>query len=162
MALDSALHAPGSGVMAVVGLSQSTANVPNLDGVETALFSYTLPANTLSHDGDSIFFEIYGDFSGVNDTNLFLKMGSQSIFDSGVIDPPATSWVLFGRIIRTGVATQKSFATLVANALSPITLLGELTIDLSVANDLIVSGLATGAASIEAEGAYLTLYSVAP
>jgi hypothetical protein len=147
--------------MGVVGLVQSTTRVTNQDGVETTLLTYTLPASTMSRDGDSIFFEFYGDFSGAADTNLFIRLGGQPIFDSGAIDPAATVFSVTGRLIRKGAVLQAYFSSLVSNGIS-VNLGGEMTVDLTVDNDLVVSGLATGAASIALAGTYLTLYIVAP
>jgi hypothetical protein len=56
---------------------------------------------------------------------------------------------------------QAYFSSLVSNGIS-VNLGGEMTVDLTVDNDLVVSGLATGAASIALAGTYLTLYIVAP
>lgn len=103
------------GVMSTV--SSTGANV---GAGEDPLKTYTVPANTLSADNQSLWFEIWGTFAAnANAKRVRVHFGSSGttlVMDS---NPTASinnsNWVIRGRIMRTGAATQKGFASMSVN-----------------------------------------------
>lgn len=86
---------------------------------EDDLASYSVPANTLAVNGQSLWFEAWGTFAansnsktvrvrfGTTGTNLISTL-------TGVLN--GGGWSVRGRIIRTGAATQKANGTAIASA----------------------------------------------
>ena len=95
----------------------STSATGNVGAGEDNLLTYAVPASTLNTNGDSIWFEASGTFAAsINNKELRVRFGTATtnlIFDSGSLAiTAATDWVISGRIIRTGAATQKAYANL--------------------------------------------------
>lgn len=89
-------------------LSVTTATGANVGTGEDDLTSYTVPANTLATNGQSIRFEAAGTLgANTNTKTIRVYFAGGSIFDSGNIgglsDP---YWYVQGRIVRTGATSQ--------------------------------------------------------
>lgn len=95
-------------------LASSATQTGNGAGAETTLFTYTVPANTLSTDLDAI--EVYASGTTANTTStnkrIRLKFGATTIFDNVDVNASTPAkWSLRAVIVRTGAATQKCEAT---------------------------------------------------
>jgi hypothetical protein len=108
-----------SDVEAKVGgiLFASTTAVGNVGSGEDNLITYTVPANTLATNGDSLWFEASGTVAAnVNVKTLRVRFGTSgtSLILDGDISHGAVagSWNLSGRIIRTGAATQMGYGSI--------------------------------------------------
>lgn len=107
-------------------LNSSVTQTGNTAATETDLFTYTVPAATLSATGDSLEFIASGTFAGTASVNkkILVYFGGTTVYDSGNLNiTSASSWSLRGSVLRTGATTQKcsvtintSSATLVAYA----------------------------------------------
>lgn len=124
----------------------TTTQTGNVGTGEDTLASYSVPANTLAVNGQSLWFEAWGSFAA-NGNNKTVKArfgssGTNLMFDTGAVAVNGQDWFLRGRIIRTGAATQKSgvqFTRAVVNVDS-VTALDQ---TLSGAVTLAISGEAT-------------------
>ena len=101
-------------------MSVNSAGGANVGSGEDPLATFTVPANTLAVNNQSLWFEVWGTFaSNANAKRVRVHFGSSGttqVMDSN----PATSinnstWVIRGRIVRTGAATQKGFASMIVN-----------------------------------------------
>lgn len=99
-------------------LSVNTTAVGNVGTGEDNLMSYSVPANTLSANGASLWFEASGSTANnANNKTLKIKLGATTLFDSGALTFSAGSkWAIRGRIIRTGAATQHYFHLLTSDS----------------------------------------------
>lgn len=90
-------------------IKTDTTTTGNVGPGEDVLQTYTLPANALSSNGDTITGTCAGSFaSNVNTKRVRLKFGAYTIFDSGTMTVTAAiDWVLVFEVIRTGATTQK-------------------------------------------------------
>lgn len=99
-------HANAGGVVYV-----STAQVGNVGAGEDVLASFSVPANTLAVNGQSLWFEAFGTMinsaSGKVVRARFGTSGTGLIFTSGSYANNAMQWHIRGRVVRTGAATQK-------------------------------------------------------
>jgi hypothetical protein len=81
------------------------------DTTEDNLITFSVPANTLTVNGDHLEFDVAGSFANSTDNKqLKVKWGATTIFDTGSLNGAtlgASSWRAHGKIIRTGSATQK-------------------------------------------------------
>src|SRR5262249_41130376 len=94
--------------LSVNGMYADSAQASTVGGVETDLHSYTIPANTLSIDGESIAFKCAGTCEAV--PMVFRAyLGGSLIFDSGTLAAftDATNWDFRGWIIRVDANNQK-------------------------------------------------------
>lgn len=77
---------------------------------EDELAAYTVPADVLSTNGDSLWFEAWGiTANNTNVKNLFVRFGTAGtnlLLQYDVGTTALNRWMLRGRIIRTGAATQ--------------------------------------------------------
>jgi hypothetical protein len=80
---------------------------------EDDLHSYTVAANTLSTNGDSLHLTAGGTFAATaNNKQLRVKFGATNVFDSGsLVTAVATDWSVVCDVFRTGAATQKAICT---------------------------------------------------
>ena len=126
----------------------------NAAATETDAFSHTIAAATLNTNGDTIEFEASGTIAASASVDKRIKVifGTTTIFDTGNLAiTAATDWMLYGTIMRTGAATQKSMVSLNTSsgtlaayadyAASTETLANALTLKLTVngtlANDVV-------------------------
>jgi hypothetical protein len=82
----------------------------NTAATETTVATYTIPANTLSTNGNKVIFEAAGTFAATGSTDKQIKIlyGASTIFDSGSLNITAAhSWSLKGKCMRTGATSQK-------------------------------------------------------
>lgn len=100
-----------TGQLARVGgvISTDTTTTGNVGAGDDTLQSYSVPANTLATNKDTLVGTCSGSFAAtINNKRLRVKFGSTTIFDSGALAiTSATDWTLEFEIIRTGSATQK-------------------------------------------------------
>lgn len=118
--------------------------------VETDLYTYTTPANTLGADNEKIIAEYGGQFvsSGTATRQIKIYFGGTAIFDTGALTLSlSSSWVAFVSIIRVSSSVIRyaiSLATQGASS-SSYTSVGELTgLTLSNTNILKITGQAAG------------------
>ena len=91
-------------------LLSSTTGVGNITTGEDDLMSYTCPASTLGADGDSYEFEFSGSFAATaNNKRVRIKYGGTTMLDTTALLINSGNWFCFGRIIRTGAATQRYY-----------------------------------------------------
>lgn len=106
--------ASGTLVATAGTLKTITTQVGNTSTGETDLASYTIAAGKLANDGDSVWFEASGTLAAnVNTKTIKVKFGSGSnltVFTHAVTQNNV-QWTLRGRVIRTGAATQKGYAS---------------------------------------------------
>jgi hypothetical protein len=98
--------------LAAVGgkLHTGTTQTGNTAGTETDLYSFSVPASTLSTNGNALHLECGGTFAGTANTDkrLRLKFGATTLYDTGALAiTSATAWTLMANVLRTGAATQK-------------------------------------------------------
>jgi hypothetical protein len=76
----------------------------------TDLYTYTIPANTLSANGNTINFDISGTLNDATATvNLQVIFAGNGISGTGALTISGTgNWSIRGRIIRTGTSTARS------------------------------------------------------
>jgi len=99
---------------------QST-STGNVGAGEDTIFTYTIQASTLAVNGQAIAFDTAGTFAGTgNNKRIRVKFGATTIFDTGAgAAYNGEDWRIFGKIYRTGAATQK--ATINAETMSTTT-----------------------------------------
>lgn len=106
--------AGNSGTLVPVGgtLFQSTTTGSNSSTTETDLYSTTIPATTLQANGDALEFYYAGQINtSANNKQLRVKYGATTCFDSTAQNPlVSTDFVIHGKVVRTGAATQKCTA----------------------------------------------------
>ncbi len=143
-------------------LYQTTTQGANVGAGEDDLASYSVPANTLSANGMSLWFEAWGTLA--NNTNskvirvrFTAGSGTTQVFAANAVTTAAGgfAWTLRGRVIRTGAATQKAHATIVYGAATVVPQAGSTTAldqTLSGAVTLKVTGEAVSNSDILLEG----------
>jgi len=153
-------------VRAIIGSSGATLNVNttttgNVGTGEDTLASYTVTANQLSANGDSLWFEAFGSMaSNANSKTVRARFGSSgtNLMYAQTSTSWGTHWSLRGRIYRTGAATQKSSVNLISDNDDNVTTQTTTTLDqdltatvaLSVTaeavadNDVVIEGLIVG------------------
>jgi hypothetical protein len=88
----------------------------NVTTGEDTLFSYTIPANVLATDKDTIRATFTGAFAATaNDKRIRIKFGATTIIDVTDSSTSAGFWRAEVEIIRTGAATQKCSGIIVAS-----------------------------------------------
>lgn len=111
-----------AGQIAIVGgvIKTDTAQTGNVGSGEDTLQTYSVPANTLAANGDTLSGTVSGTFAATgNNKTLRIRFGSSLIFEGPAFsDASGADWVLRFEIIRTGSATQKCNATLISDAFS--------------------------------------------
>lgn len=102
-----------AGTIAKVGgsIHTDTTTTGNVGTGEDTLFSYSLPANTLNTNKDSICGFVAGTFAAnANNKNVRVKFGGTTLFATGAVAFNTGDWRIDFEIIRTGAATQKAIA----------------------------------------------------
>lgn len=112
------LTAGGSSSTVKLGgtLTTDTTQTGNVGAGEDTLQTYSLPASTLSVNGNTM----YGQVSGTtaNDASakvIRVKFGATTIFESETLADFDYHWTIQWRVTRTGAATQKAIAWMNTN-----------------------------------------------
>ncbi len=102
---------------AVVRLSTNTTTVGNVGTGEDDLMTYSLAAGVLDANGKGVRITCGGRFRDIAEARtLKLYFGGTVVFQIGFSDPGANySWRLVAEVVRTGAATQVSFATFIGS-----------------------------------------------
>lgn len=124
---------------AIIGtgaLDVDTSATGNVGTGEDTIATYTIPANTLASNGDSVWFEASGlAANNSNSKTLKVYFGSAEIM-AAVDTDWGLEWTLRGRVIRTGTATQKAYCDFTTSApLGTGSLAGGAGINTSVTED---------------------------
>lgn len=96
-------------------LTSSFTQTGNTAATKTTLFTYTVPADTLSADGACLEFMASGSISGSANTNkrITVEFGATTLLDTtGSAGSFAFDWTLRGTVIRSGATSQKCEASL--------------------------------------------------
>lgn len=90
----------------------TTTSTGNSGAGEDTLASYTVPANTLAVNNQSLWFEAFGRFTPGNNKTVRVRFGSSgtNLVAATAASNFTSDWVIKGRIIRTGATTQISMA----------------------------------------------------
>lgn len=97
-------------------LTKDTTGVGNVGSGEDDLISYSIPANTVSSDGQSLEITAFGTMAANgNNKTLKLYIGSTTLYDSGALAVNNGNWCINSTIIRTGSSSQKCITTLISN-----------------------------------------------
>jgi hypothetical protein len=109
-----------TGQIARVGgvINTNTTTTGNVGTGEDTLFSYSVPANTLSTNNDTLVITSSGTFAASgNNKRIRVKFGATTIYDTGSLPiVSAGDWNIHIEIIRTGAATQKCMILFNQNA----------------------------------------------
>lgn len=90
-------------------LNVNTTAVGNVGTGEDDLITYTVPANTLSTNGDRIDFKMSGKFAAnANNKQVKVKFGATTLLATGALAFNNVDWSAEGYVIRTGATTQKA------------------------------------------------------
>lgn len=106
-----AVKAGTSSTFAKVGgtIQTNTTGVGNVLTGEDDLITYTVPANILATNGDTLSWSMGGTFAGnVNTKRIKIKYGATTLLDTTALIFNGADWSANGSIIRTGAATQKA------------------------------------------------------
>lgn len=109
---------------AVGGLLYATiTQTGNVGTGEDDLASYSVPANTLAVNNQSLYFEAFGTYANnANAKTLRVRFGTSGTTlagDASLSTGAAGSWVVRGRIIRAGASSQKAIAEIHNSNTSP-------------------------------------------
>lgn len=98
----------------------TTTQTGNITTGEDDLASYSIPANTLAVNGDSIWFEACG--TTANNANVktlrarFGTTGTNVLISRALTISVLGRWMMRGRVVRTGAATQKSYVSMAGSS----------------------------------------------
>lgn len=125
----------------------STSDVGNSGGGEDNLISYTIPADTLSTNGDSIWFEAVFYFANNGNTKTAkVYFGATTLITIfGAMSN--TTAVIRGRVIRTGSATQESYTTYIGSSSVPATAVTTASPTATLSSAVTIKGTGESAAS---------------
>lgn len=109
--------AAGGGGGGTSSLDVDVTSAGNVNGVETTVYSFAVPAATLDTNLQGIYGKSAGTFTGSADNlELKVKFGGITFFDSGIFVSFANaSWVLDWQIIRVDANTARCWARLVTD-----------------------------------------------
>jgi hypothetical protein len=149
----------GGGIVSNLTTTQTGANTN-----ETDLWTYTLPANSLTTDGWGVRVTAYGSF-GANATNKILKVyfGGTAIGNTGPGAANNLAWEIVMVMWRTGASTQKGYASTRASNFYQIVQKGTASADLTASVEIKITGTnsAANAGDIVKEGALVEFFRVA-
>jgi hypothetical protein len=131
-------HANVGGVIFV-----STAQVGNVGTGEDDIATYSVPANTLATNNQSLWFEASGTIANTGASKIIrVRFGGTLIQTQSFNSSTPYSWVIRGRIHRTGASSQKANVMLTWSGGSPASRvdLASTSITLSSAAILKVTG----------------------
>jgi hypothetical protein len=130
----------------------NTAAVGNVGTGMDDLTSYTIPASRLAVNGQSVWFEFSGlTANNVNPKTVQVVFGSTTLASWTLPTSSTSSWVIRGRIIRTGAATQKAYVSMVNRSAAISSVSASVAETLSGALVLKVQGEATSNNDITCE-----------
>lgn len=156
----------GTGQTASRRLFTDFADANNGTTVETDLYTHNIPAGKLTSNGDTIFGEYYGVFSGAVSATQQLKVyfGGTAIFDSGAlaIGVATPSWDIYvsiirvsSSIVRCAVSITTSSAALASTAqytaVTGLTLANAQTMKITGT----AAGVGGGSSQITAKGSFI-------
>ena len=113
---DELLYTDGTGLLRWVPprwtcLETDTTQNATDDGTEETLWTYSLPANTLDENDDSLEIMVAGTFAADTDTKTIdLKFGSTDIGTITSSSQSVRTFRLDATLVRTGVGSQKAVA----------------------------------------------------
>lgn len=148
----------GTGQTASRRLFSDFADANNSGTAETDLYTHNIPAGKLASNGDTIFGEYFGVFSGAVSATQQLKVyfGGTAIFDSGAlaIGVATPSWDIYVSVIRVDASTIRCAVSITTSstALSSTaqyTSVGSLT--LANAQTMKITGTAGGVAGASSQ-----------
>lgn len=135
-------------------LYETRTQTGNVGSGEDDLASYSVPANTLSADGMAIEFEAFGTTSSSGNTiHLRARFGTSgtNLLIDLLTDASSRDWRIWGRIVRTGAATQKSVTSILTDSLLDNDVVTGLDQTLSGAVTLKITGEGTSSNDIVLE-----------
>lgn len=92
----------------------NTTQVGNVGTGEDDLMTFSVPANSLSANGDFLRFYVHGSIANnINAKRVKVKFGATTFFDTGAAGIPisaAFDFTITGLVIRTGATTQLAYA----------------------------------------------------
>lgn len=98
-------------------INVNTTAVGNVGAGEDDLIAYTVPANTMSVNGDHIEFKVSGTFAAnANTKRIRVKFGATTLLDTTALAFNGVDWSAEGTIVRTGATTQKAYCAFRAGA----------------------------------------------
>ena len=105
----------GGGSSKITILDTDVTDTGNVNAAETTIYTFSIPANTLGTNKQSIMGRSAGRFAASTDNlRLKMKLGGVTFFDSDTfVALDASAWVLDWEIIRVTANSQKCFARLV-------------------------------------------------
>lgn len=133
----------------------STTAVGNVGTGTDDLISYSVPANTLAVNGQSVEFEAWGTIANSAGTKTLLAVyGATTVLTAAFAAVTGDEWVMRGRIVRTGAATQKAHGSVVVTEPSNPTTANVTTAaeTLSGAVTLKIQGVGTANNDVVCEG----------
>lgn len=129
-------------------LSVQTTPVATAGDTETNLLSFSVPAHTLTNNGDRIEFRIGGRFSGSGGKQVNLYYGSDTVFTSANNLYLGNGWTITGNITRTGNTEQFSEVTFNINdTVGTMTTPGSQSFTLAQTNGIATTLLVRGVAA---------------
>lgn len=97
-------------------LNSQYTNVGNVGGGEDDLMTYSIPAGTLSNDGDYLEFSMEIQFTGANTKTLRIYFGSQQLIGSNNSGTSVAFFSIKGTITRTGASAQRIDLSMVSSS----------------------------------------------
>ena len=120
-------------------LNVNTTSVGNVGTGIDDLITYTIPAATLSVNGDNIEVTAWGTYAANgNNKNIKLIFGSTTVLDTGAVAANSGSWVIRATIVRTGATTQQCIASLVTDNTTQTDIAKYVTASETLANALVI------------------------
>jgi hypothetical protein len=102
---------PSGSVMVRLSTQATVGGVANVSTSETDLYTYTMPANALNANNQSVRVTCWGNFAANGNTKAVnVYLGSSVIASMAGLTDSGTSWTVQTLAIRTGAATQNRMA----------------------------------------------------
>jgi hypothetical protein len=126
-------------------LYESHVAVGQVGAGPTTLASYTIPIDTLSEDGQSIGFEVYGAYISTTSGTVTVAIDGNTLVSMNESPVGTASWYAKGRIMRRGSTDSWCFAEAASNrsTFGPYVDGSSPTLDWSTALDLTVTSQST-------------------
>lgn len=94
----------------------NTTAVGNVGGGEDDLITFSVPANSMATNGDSVYFEMAGTYAANGNTKrVRVKYGATTLFDTTALAINNGKWTCRGRIVRTGATAQNYYGEFTTN-----------------------------------------------